>query len=200
MDQTSLVVSERTAPAVPMCQRASRPWSRGLAVAAMSFVAMAASAQPAAAQSGGDGEGAGAILGLLVWLAIGGGVAYFMIRNRAPYSFQAQSSGAPQEVIDSIERAYAMSGWSVASKRGDSITFRAETKGSCLIALLLLLLGIIPGILYLSFRGRTMTTDFMAAAATTGTTIRVNGSTKGFGGESMAQSVIAQLPGGRVIP
>jgi hypothetical protein len=163
--------------------------SDGLAIALIVFVAFA---QPGAAQ--GDGGAGGTIFALIFWLLVGAAVAWFMVRNRSPFELQTTTSLSPDEAIESAERALVVAGWQVVSKRSGAATFRAETKGSCLVALLLLLIGLIPGILYLAFRGRTMTIDVSTTPAASGTVVRFQGSTQGFGGKAAAESALKALP------
>lgn len=151
-------------------------------------------ASPVSAQDDGGGGGGGAVVGLIIYLATGGGIAYFMYRNRQSFSIQKQSSVAPAEAIRLAVQTYTMSGWSVTSNTGDNVTFVKATKGSCLVAILLFFLGIIPGILYMVFRGRTMTANVHVLPGPTGSAARIQGNTRGFGGQATAQRLAAALP------
>ena len=151
-------------------------------------------ATPVAAQDSGDGGGGGAVVALIIYLAIGGAIAYFMYRNRQSFSVQKQSSIAPTEAIRLAVQTYTMGGWSVTSNTGDNVTFVKATKGSCLVAILLFFLGIIPGILYMAFRGRTMTANVHVLPGPTGSVARIQGNTRGFGGEATARRLAASLP------
>lgn len=168
----------------------------GVLALTWALVGFAAFASPAAAQ--GDGGGGGAVFALLFWLAIGVGVSYFLVRNRSPFQLSTTTSAAPEEVIERIERDYTMKGWSVASKRTDAVTFQYNRRPSCLWAILLFLLGLIPGIVYLVIGNRLMTTDVQARAGGAGTRVDLSSNTRGFESERLAKAVLASLPGSSV--
>lgn len=88
-----------------------------------------------------------------------------------------------------------MSGWQVTSQTADNATFVKNVKGSCLIGAILLLIGIIPGLLYLAFSGRTISTNVYAReAGPSNTTVQISTTASGWGGRETAERVLKALP------
>lgn len=145
-----------------------------------------------AAQSGG-GSGT-AVIGLLVWAILIVGVFLYFRGQRKPFQLQTQTALSPQDAIRTAVQTYSMSGWQVTSQTPDNATFVKNTKGSCLVTGLLLLLGLVPGILYLVFSGRSINAYVYAGHEPGGgsatTTIQVRGTASGWGARAAGQRVV----------
>ena len=58
----------------------------------------------------------------------------------------------PSEILDAVVPFFSSAGWAVASRSRRDVTFASEVSGAKVpVAILLLLIGLLPGILYLLF-------------------------------------------------
>ena len=81
----------------------------------------------------------------------------------------------PSKAVDGVAGYMVSNGFTIAQIGETTATFVRPKKPNTDVGVLLLLLGIIPGLLYFGlFRG-TQTTSIHAAAATTGTTLTLSG-------------------------
>lgn len=145
-------------------------------------------------QSSGGNSG-GVVVGLLVWIAIIVGVFLYMRNSRQPYQVSAQTGARPEEAVRVAVQTYTLAGWQVTSQTADNATFLRQTKGSCFITLILLIIGLIPGILYLAFSGKSLTANVHAMpGGPSGTSVRINVTAHGWTGKDTADKVVASLP------
>jgi len=146
------------------------------------------------AQSGG-GSGIGPIIGILFWVGIIVAVVVLMRKQREPFQSETRTTLAPGDAIRTAVQTYTMNGWQVTSQTSDNATFVKNVKGSCLIGGILLLIGIIPGILYLSFSGRSISTNIYAReSGPSSTTVQISATASGWGGRETAERVLKALP------
>lgn len=122
-----------------------------------------------------------------------GGVFYYFWNKRRPFTLTTQTGLAPQDAIRTAVQTYTMNGWQITSQTQDNATFVRQRKPSCLVAGLLLLCGLIPGILYLFFAGKTMSSYVSATAQGITTTVQLRGTVSGWGGKSTGQRIIQSL-------
>lgn len=118
------------------------------------FLSLLLFAPAAAAQETSSEGGGGAVIAGVIYLAIGAAIAYFMWRNRRPFSIQRQTAVAADQIVTNAVQQYTMNGWAVTSQAPMNATFERRLTGSCLLALPLLLLGILPGLIYLRSRNK----------------------------------------------
>ncbi len=149
----------------------------------------------ATAQSGNDaGSGLDGMMGLLFLVGMGAFVIV-MMRSRQPSQVEARTPLPPDEVMQRAIQTYTMNGWRVNSQLANNVTFVTDRKPSCLIALILLCIGFIPGILYLIFAGRSLSASLhVSVNEASMSVVRITSNTTGFGGKSTAERVIASLP------
>jgi hypothetical protein len=150
-----------------------------------------------AAQSSNDDSGSSAagIIVLLIWVALVVGSIVFFVRNRQSFQVGTTTALPVNDVIQRALQTYTMNGWQVLSHAPDNASFLKRHKPSCLIAGVLLLLGIVPGIIYLVLGGRALTANVQARAGSGSfTTVEISGNARGFGGERTAQRAITALP------
>jgi len=146
------------------------------------------------AQSRG-GDGIGPIIGILFWVGVIAAVIIYMRNQRVPFQSETRTTLATGDAIRTTVQTYTMNGWQVTSQTSENATFVKNVKGSCLIGGLLLLLGIIPGLLYLSFSGRSISTNvFAREAGLSSTTIQISTTASGWGGRETAERVLKALP------
>src|SRR5689334_10588666 len=154
---------------------------------------LAVLAAPLAQRGGGDGIGP--IIGILFWVGVIVGVIVYMRNQRVPFQGEIPTTLAPGDAIRMTVQTYTMDGWQVTSQTGDNATFVKSVKGSCLIAAILLLIGFIPGILYLAFSGRSISTNVYArATGSSGTMVQISSTASGWGGREIAERVLKALP------
>ncbi len=140
---------------------------------------------------GGNSNG---IIALIIYIAICIIIGYFMWRNRRPFSLQHQTAVAADQIVMTAVQQYTMKGWAVTSQTPMNVTLERRLQGSCFLALPLLLLGIIPGILYLRSRNKIMVSSVHVSPGATGSVVSIRGNLRGFGGESAAKKLVQQLP------
>ena len=173
-------------------------------VSNVALVAVSALVGISAQQASSDaGSVVGGFFAVLMWLAILGGLLYWLISNRQPYQVEVATSMTTQEAVNTAVQTFTMAGWSVTSSTTESATLRVQGRGrSCLLAAILLVIGIIPGILYLAFAGRDINVSVYARrAGSSSTTVKIGVSARGWGGKSDADRVAAALqPSGRYGP
>ncbi len=143
-----------------------------------------------AAQAETEGGGGGSIIGFLIWIGLIGGVIYYFYNKRKPFQLTTQTGLSPQDAIRTAVQTYTMSGWQVTSQTPDNATFVKNRKPSCLIAGFLLLMGLIPGVLYLFFAGGTINAYASATQSGATTTLQVRGTASGWGARSSGDRVI----------
>ncbi len=147
-------------------------------------------------------DAAGSVFGGMIcmfWLAVIGAVFYYFWSQRTPFQLTTQTGLAPQDAIRTAVQTFTMSGWQITSQTHDNATFAKNRKPSCLLAGILLLIGFIPGILYLVLAGGTMNAYVHAATGgTSTTTLQISGTASGWGAKSSAQRVVqaARAPQG----
>ncbi len=166
-----------------------------LGVAAIILWTISAQAET---EGGGAADAIGGVIGCLFWLGLIGGVFYYFYNKRKPFQLTAQTGLSPQDAIRTAVQTYTMDGWQVTSQTPDNATFCKTRKPSCLIAGVLLLLGLVPGILYLFFAGGTINAYAHATQNAGTTTLQVRGTASGWGAKSSGERVIqtARAPQG----
>lgn len=164
--------------------------ARGLLLA---VVAMTANRPSANAQSTASEDTTGSAVILIVYLLIGVAIAYFMWRNRRSFAVQHRTAVASDYIVTQAIQTYTMQGWAVTSQTPMNLTVERRLKGSCLVAMLLLLLGIIPGIFYLASRNQRMVSSIQVTPGATGSGVSIMGNMRGFGGEATAKKLVSEL-------
>lgn len=159
----------------------------------LALSALIAKNSSAYAQSSPANDTGSSVTILVIYLLIGAAIAYFMWRNRRPFSVQHRTAVASDYIVNQAIQTYTMQGWAVTSQTPMNLTVERRLQGSCLIALLLLLLGIFPGIFYLASRNKRMVSSVHVTPGATGSGVSIMGNVRGFGGEAAAKKVVREL-------
>lgn len=150
-------------------------------------------AAPAAAQDGHPSRVGPAIF---VALLLCGAVFFGYLNFKAHQSFGLSrvSSLPVDEIMERIVGRYTVAGWRVSqTERG--VTMYRRSQPSIIVALLLFVLGIVPGLLYLFFGGRDLTIFVTTRAQDNDRTeVEIMGNGQSDGGFSIAKDVLDRLP------
>lgn len=121
----------------------------------------------------------GAVLGLGAVIS-DEGARPFLLRQRVPLP--------PADLHEHAVRWYAADGWTLtaAVDRSATLAFTRPAAPNAPLALLLLCFGIVPGVLYLLFGGRALTTTILTRADPDGADLEIIVNTRADGGESSA--------------
>jgi len=112
---------------------------------------------------------------IIIFLFLGGFVALIRYAFREDPPDPLMVSGAPAATVDATAGFMTSRGFAISHQGETSATFTRPKKPSMETGILLLLLGIIPGLLYFGlFRG-TQTTTVLAMAGPAGTTLTLSG-------------------------
>lgn len=120
------------------------------------------------------------VLRIIVVVAILAGVAMLVVRNNRAYYRDDPSQGVlvnqgPAECVEMATFHMVRAGYSVAYAGETTATYTRPKKPNTDIGILLLLLGLIPGLLYFGlFRG-TLTTTLVASRIKDGTHLIFSG-------------------------
>lgn len=134
------------------------------------------------------------IFGILFWVGLIVGVVWYMRNKRASFEAETQTTLPSEDAIRLAAQTYTMNGWEVTSRSGDSATFVRNVKGSCLIAVVLFLIGFVPGLIYLWFMGRSINASVYARpGGVSSTTVQISSSASGWGARATAERLIRDL-------
>ena len=125
----------------------------------------------------------------LVFAAIGGALGFLLValvEGRRPYQVRRWVPLAADEVRQHATRWYAAGGWTMTGGQADALAFARRTAPDPLLALLLFLFGIVPGLLYHLFAGRAQTTTLLTTPDRGGTDLEIIVSSKDEGGRPTA--------------
>lgn len=84
------------------------------------------------------------LLGLVMW----GGLIWWVVSLSRPGSTTVQSGMSPREAVDAAVQNFTARGWMTTSQSGRDVSFSRQRTPGCLVTLVLLMFGILPGLLY----------------------------------------------------
>jgi len=113
-----------------------------------------------------------------------------------PYVFRQVVPVSPAELHRHALRWYAAAGWTLAAAvdgRSGALAFTRHSAPDPLLALVLLVFGILPGVLYLLVGGRTVTTTILIRPAPGGAELEIIASVRADGGQAAAVRFVRSL-------
>ena len=118
----------------------------------------------------------------LIGFLVGGLAAAIMVANQ-PYRLSRWVPLPPAVIQRHAAKHFTAAGWAVTGSHGDTVSFARETGPAAGTALLLFLLGIVPGILYLLLARRTHVISVTVTRAPDGSELAIAANRAGDGGE-----------------
>ena len=109
---------------------------------------------------------------------VGGGGGPYVLRRWVPLP--------PAAIRGRAVRSYAADGWTPTSDHADALAFTRRPGANPGVALLLFLLGLVPGLLYLLIGGRTQTTTILTTAAPDATALEIIATPSGTSAQAAA--------------
>jgi len=116
-------------------------------------------------------------------------VAFVVNETSRPFRLPAVVPPKPVAVRRRAVAAFTADGWAVTSTMPDSIAFARREGPNWGLALLLFVLGVVPGVLYLLLGGRAQTLAVFTAPDPTGTRLQIVGSGSAAGRTAAARFV-----------
>lgn len=131
-------------------------------------------------------------LGALIGAVVGGAIA-LALADAAPYRLHEWAPIRTETILRQAVRRYREAGWSVTASADDAVTLQRRGRPNSGITVLLLLLGVIPGVVYWFLLKRTATTVIAGEAVPDGTEVEITVSQSGDGGRVSAVAFFNSL-------
>jgi hypothetical protein len=127
---------------------------------------------------------------LIILILIAAVVAFFVLRSGETLRFE--TSAEPQEIImAAIGLVGSKRHWQTVNQSTHSVTFRYRKGANMLVALILLLCFLIPGILYLVLAGKNESLALNINQAASGTVVQIT--SNGYRGKSAGRALRQQV-------
>lgn len=149
---------------------------------------------PVFLDSSGTGGGGTLAPSLLFIVALVAGIVFY-VQNRQPFQADAYAALPADIALQTVVQAFTMRGWTVTVQGVGFAAFAKHKNANWLIAIILLLFFIVPGIVYLVLAGRTLTASVntnMAGPETS--SVRLVTNMRGFGGKAAVLQALQALP------
>lgn len=120
-------------------------------------------------------------VGFLIVLLIGSiGFLYLSFKANQPFRMTKHLDGRIVGAVDQVSRSYAARGWGILAMSETSAAFTRHKGPSLLTAIVLLTLGIIPGVLYLFLGGKDLSAHLSIQDGTDGRVAEITGNATGY--------------------